>query len=182
MLFFFFLFGAVSFLGLVCFTRDASCITSQLTVASFKYKHLFVFFSSRRIRNFTLKTGFFGKRRVAYWQKMRNWDRDLGWTPSTQKRRWGCNADFRGEAGWVVISNLLSGVTLIHHLSILFVTGSGFVVHWERCRFGDRVFWVRSTQATCASAAGAGPAVPKSEDFSMDTDSSDSTDNEVSLW
>jgi len=33
----------------------------------------------------------------------------------------------------------------------------------------------------CASAAGAGPAVPKSEDFSMDTDGLDSTDNEVSL-
>ncbi|XP_034548117.1 LOW QUALITY PROTEIN: X-box-binding protein 1 [Notolabrus celidotus] len=38
-----------------------------------------------------------------------------------------------------------------------------------------------STQATCASAAGAGPAVPKSEDFSMDTDSTDSTDNESDL-
>lgn len=33
----------------------------------------------------------------------------------------------------------------------------------------------------CASAAGAGPAVPKSEDFSMDTDSPDSTDNESDL-
>ena len=54
-------------------------------------------------------------------------------------------------------------------------------VHREWSRFGDRVFWVRSTQAMCASAAGAGPAVPKSEDFSMDTDSPDSTDNEVSL-
>lgn len=31
------------------------------------------------------------------------------------------------------------------------------------------------------SAAGAGPAVPKSEDFSMDTDSPDSTDNESDL-
>ncbi|XP_047448167.1 LOW QUALITY PROTEIN: X-box-binding protein 1 [Mugil cephalus] len=31
------------------------------------------------------------------------------------------------------------------------------------------------------SAAGAGPAVPKSEDFSMDTDSSDCTDNESDL-
>ncbi|XP_073322098.1 LOW QUALITY PROTEIN: X-box-binding protein 1 [Pagrus major] len=39
----------------------------------------------------------------------------------------------------------------------------------------------RSTQATCASAAGAGPAVPKSEDFSMDTDGSDSTDTESDL-
>ncbi|XP_070760491.1 LOW QUALITY PROTEIN: X-box-binding protein 1 [Enoplosus armatus] len=39
----------------------------------------------------------------------------------------------------------------------------------------------RSTQAMCASAAGAGPAVPKSEDFSMDTDSPDSTDNESDL-
>ncbi|XP_038149330.1 LOW QUALITY PROTEIN: X-box-binding protein 1 [Cyprinodon tularosa] len=39
----------------------------------------------------------------------------------------------------------------------------------------------RSTQATCASAAGAGPAVPKSEDFSMDTDCLDSTDNESDL-
>ncbi|XP_074495050.1 LOW QUALITY PROTEIN: X-box-binding protein 1 [Sebastes fasciatus] len=39
----------------------------------------------------------------------------------------------------------------------------------------------RSTQATCASAAGAGPAVPKSEDFSMDTDGPDSTDNESDL-
>ncbi|XP_030593593.1 LOW QUALITY PROTEIN: X-box-binding protein 1 [Archocentrus centrarchus] len=39
----------------------------------------------------------------------------------------------------------------------------------------------RSTQATCASAAGAGPAAPKSEDFSMDTDSPDSTDNESDL-
>uniref|UniRef100_A0A3Q0QZK5 X-box-binding protein 1 n=1 Tax=Amphilophus citrinellus TaxID=61819 RepID=A0A3Q0QZK5_AMPCI len=35
--------------------------------------------------------------------------------------------------------------------------------------------------ATCASAAGAGPAAPKSEDFSMDTDSPDSTDNESDL-
>lgn len=33
----------------------------------------------------------------------------------------------------------------------------------------------------CASAAGAGPAVPKSEDFSMDTDSTNSTDNESDL-
>ncbi|XP_022062830.2 LOW QUALITY PROTEIN: X-box-binding protein 1 [Acanthochromis polyacanthus] len=33
----------------------------------------------------------------------------------------------------------------------------------------------------CVSAAGAGPAVPKSEDFSMDTDSPDSTDNESDL-
>jgi len=33
----------------------------------------------------------------------------------------------------------------------------------------------------CASAAGAGPAVPKSEDFSMDTDSPDTTDNESDL-
>ncbi|MED6287196.1 hypothetical protein CHARACLAT_013874 [Characodon lateralis] len=33
----------------------------------------------------------------------------------------------------------------------------------------------------CASAAGAGPAVPKSEDFSMDTDCLDSTDNESDL-
>ncbi|XP_035513991.1 LOW QUALITY PROTEIN: X-box-binding protein 1 [Morone saxatilis] len=33
----------------------------------------------------------------------------------------------------------------------------------------------------CVSAAGAGPAVPKSEDLSMDTDSSDSTDNESDL-
>ncbi|XP_029019394.1 LOW QUALITY PROTEIN: X-box-binding protein 1 [Betta splendens] len=39
----------------------------------------------------------------------------------------------------------------------------------------------RSTQATCASAAGAGPAVSKSEDFSMDTDSPDTTDNESDL-
>ncbi|XP_068167458.1 LOW QUALITY PROTEIN: X-box-binding protein 1 [Antennarius striatus] len=39
----------------------------------------------------------------------------------------------------------------------------------------------RSTQAMCASAAGAGPAVPKSEDFSMDTDSPDSQDNESDL-
>ncbi|XP_068422885.1 LOW QUALITY PROTEIN: X-box-binding protein 1 [Clinocottus analis] len=38
-----------------------------------------------------------------------------------------------------------------------------------------------STQATCASAAGAGPAVPKSEDFSMDTDDPDTTDNESDL-
>ncbi|XP_028314002.1 LOW QUALITY PROTEIN: X-box-binding protein 1 [Gouania willdenowi] len=39
----------------------------------------------------------------------------------------------------------------------------------------------RSTQATCASAAGAGPALPKSEDFSMDTDVSDTTDSESDL-
>ncbi|XP_067377766.1 LOW QUALITY PROTEIN: X-box-binding protein 1 [Channa argus] len=39
----------------------------------------------------------------------------------------------------------------------------------------------RSTQATCASAAGAGPAVSKSEDFSMDTASPDSTDSESDL-
>ncbi|XP_023272927.1 LOW QUALITY PROTEIN: X-box-binding protein 1 [Seriola lalandi dorsalis] len=39
----------------------------------------------------------------------------------------------------------------------------------------------RSTQATCASAAGAGPAVTKSEDFPMDTDGPDTTDNESDL-
>ncbi|XP_032373017.1 LOW QUALITY PROTEIN: X-box-binding protein 1 [Etheostoma spectabile] len=39
----------------------------------------------------------------------------------------------------------------------------------------------RSTQAMCASAAGAGPALPKSEDFSMDTDGSDTADNESDL-
>ncbi|XP_033828215.1 LOW QUALITY PROTEIN: X-box-binding protein 1 [Periophthalmus magnuspinnatus] len=39
----------------------------------------------------------------------------------------------------------------------------------------------RSTQATCASAAGAGPAVSKSEDLPMDTDGSDTTDNESDL-
>ncbi|XP_041644399.1 LOW QUALITY PROTEIN: X-box-binding protein 1 [Cheilinus undulatus] len=39
----------------------------------------------------------------------------------------------------------------------------------------------RSTQAMCASAAGAGPAVPKSEDFSMDTDNPDTTDTESDL-
>ncbi|XP_056889553.1 LOW QUALITY PROTEIN: X-box-binding protein 1 [Takifugu flavidus] len=39
----------------------------------------------------------------------------------------------------------------------------------------------RSTQATCASAAGAGPAAPKSEDFSMDTSSPDSTNTESDL-
>ncbi|XP_076006927.1 LOW QUALITY PROTEIN: X-box-binding protein 1 [Genypterus blacodes] len=39
----------------------------------------------------------------------------------------------------------------------------------------------RSTQAMCASAAGAGPAVPKSEDFPMDSDSPDSSDNESDL-
>ncbi|XP_008278104.1 LOW QUALITY PROTEIN: X-box-binding protein 1 [Stegastes partitus] len=33
----------------------------------------------------------------------------------------------------------------------------------------------------CVSAAGAGPAVPKSEDFSMDTDGPDTTDNESDL-
>lgn len=33
----------------------------------------------------------------------------------------------------------------------------------------------------CASAAGAGPAVPKSEDFPMDTDGPDTTDNESDL-
>ncbi|KAK2901746.1 hypothetical protein Q8A73_011492 [Channa argus] len=36
-------------------------------------------------------------------------------------------------------------------------------------------------KATCASAAGAGPAVSKSEDFSMDTASPDSTDSESDL-
>ncbi|XP_015221955.1 LOW QUALITY PROTEIN: X-box-binding protein 1 [Lepisosteus oculatus] len=39
----------------------------------------------------------------------------------------------------------------------------------------------RSTQATCASAAGAGPAVIKSEDAHMATDSPDSTDSESDL-
>ncbi|XP_033947361.1 LOW QUALITY PROTEIN: X-box-binding protein 1 [Pseudochaenichthys georgianus] len=39
----------------------------------------------------------------------------------------------------------------------------------------------RSTQAMCASAAGAGPAVPKSEDFSMDSDDSDCSDDESDL-
>ncbi|XP_061528605.1 LOW QUALITY PROTEIN: X-box-binding protein 1 [Phycodurus eques] len=39
----------------------------------------------------------------------------------------------------------------------------------------------RSTQATCASAAGADPAIPKPEDFSMDTDSPDAADNESDL-
>lgn len=73
----------------------------------------------------------------------------------------------------------LSEATLIRHS--FFVTGSVSVVHREWSRFGDRVFWVRSTQAMCASAAGAGPAVPKSEDFPMDTGSPDSTNNEVSL-
>ncbi|XP_077456866.1 LOW QUALITY PROTEIN: X-box-binding protein 1 [Stigmatopora argus] len=38
-----------------------------------------------------------------------------------------------------------------------------------------------STQATCASAAGADPAVPKPEDFSMDTALPDSADNESDL-
>ncbi|XP_058493233.1 LOW QUALITY PROTEIN: X-box-binding protein 1 [Solea solea] len=33
----------------------------------------------------------------------------------------------------------------------------------------------------CVSAAGTGPAVPKSEDFSVDTDGSDTTDNESDL-
>lgn len=53
-------------------------------------------------------------------------------------------------------------------------------VQREWRRFGSRVFWVRSTQATCASAAGAGPAAPKSEDFSMDTDADDPSHSEVS--
>ncbi|XP_067295506.1 LOW QUALITY PROTEIN: X-box-binding protein 1 [Pseudorasbora parva] len=39
----------------------------------------------------------------------------------------------------------------------------------------------RSTQATCASAAGAGPAVPKSEDFTMDTHSPGPADTESDL-
>ncbi|MBN3315705.1 XBP1 protein, partial [Atractosteus spatula] len=38
-----------------------------------------------------------------------------------------------------------------------------------------------SSEATCASAAGAGPAVVKSEDAHMATDSPDSTDSEVSF-
>ncbi|XP_010874336.4 LOW QUALITY PROTEIN: X-box-binding protein 1 [Esox lucius] len=38
-----------------------------------------------------------------------------------------------------------------------------------------------STQATCASAAGAGPAYLKSEDFPMDTNSPDPTDSESDL-
>ncbi|XP_056603305.1 LOW QUALITY PROTEIN: X-box-binding protein 1 [Triplophysa dalaica] len=38
-----------------------------------------------------------------------------------------------------------------------------------------------STQATCASAAGAGPAVTKSEDFTMDPHSPDSADVETDL-
>lgn len=59
--------------------------------------------------------------------------------------------------------------------------GSGTGVRSERFRFGDRVFWVRSTQATCASAAGAGPAVPKSEDFTMDTHSPGPADSEVNI-
>ncbi|XP_051924998.1 LOW QUALITY PROTEIN: X-box-binding protein 1 [Hippocampus zosterae] len=39
----------------------------------------------------------------------------------------------------------------------------------------------RSTQATCASAAGADPAVPKPENFPMDTDGPDAADNESDL-
>ncbi|XP_056120849.1 LOW QUALITY PROTEIN: X-box-binding protein 1 [Rhinichthys klamathensis goyatoka] len=39
----------------------------------------------------------------------------------------------------------------------------------------------RSTQATCASAAGAGPAVPKSDDFTMDTHSPGPADTESDL-
>eukprot|EP00066_Takifugu_rubripes_P024865 XP_011614131.1 PREDICTED: X-box-binding protein 1 isoform X1 [Takifugu rubripes] len=38
-----------------------------------------------------------------------------------------------------------------------------------------------SVSATCASAAGAGPAAPKSEDFPMDTSSPDSTNTESDL-
>lgn len=58
-------------------------------------------------------------------------------------------------------------------------TGSGAGVRCELRGFGDRVFWVRSTQAMCASAAGAGPAVLKSEEFAMDTGSPGSSDAEV---
>lgn len=60
-------------------------------------------------------------------------------------------------------------------------TGSGVGVRCELRGFGDRVFWVRSTQAMCASAAGAGPAVLKSEEFAMDTGSPGSSDAEVRL-
>uniref|UniRef100_UPI00398F8302 LOW QUALITY PROTEIN: X-box-binding protein 1 n=1 Tax=Pristiophorus japonicus TaxID=55135 RepID=UPI00398F8302 len=40
----------------------------------------------------------------------------------------------------------------------------------------------RSTQTTCASAAGAGPAVCQSDNFHMDTDSIDSSDSESDLF
>uniref|UniRef100_A0A3Q3VIL8 X-box-binding protein 1 n=1 Tax=Mola mola TaxID=94237 RepID=A0A3Q3VIL8_MOLML len=51
----------------------------------------------------------------------------------------------------------------------------------EKVRFPCRLLEGGSVSATCASAEGAGPAVPKSEDFSMDTGSPDSSNNESDL-
>lgn len=46
---------------------------------------------------------------------------------------------------------------------------------------GGRVCWVRSTQTTCTSAAGAGPVVTPPEHLPMDSDGIDSSDSEVGL-
>lgn len=50
---------------------------------------------------------------------------------------------------------------------------------WSKA--GGRVCWVRSTQTTCTSAAGAGPVVTSPEHLPMDSDTADSSDSEVKL-
>lgn len=56
--------------------------------------------------------------------------------------------------------------------------GDGITGGWNQD--GDRVRWVRSTQTTCSSAAGAGPAVTPPDSLHMDSDGIDSSDSEVS--
>lgn len=58
---------------------------------------------------------------------------------------------------------------------------AGVWVRSKRFGFAERVFWVRSTQATCASAAGAGPAVIKAEEFALDPHTPGTADSEVSF-
>lgn len=58
--------------------------------------------------------------------------------------------------------------------------GADVGVRGEWFGFDERVFWVRSTQATCASAAGAGPAVIKAEEFALDPHAPGTADSEVS--
>lgn len=113
-------------------------------------------------------------------------DGPAGWKRGTETevmfghprlKREGMIMDATLLSAFVPLCRCFGGCKL--NLSLFSSAGSVSAVQWERNRFGDRVFWVRSTQATCASAAGAGPAVPKSEDFSMDTGSPDPSNNEV---
>lgn len=66
-------------------------------------------------------------------------------------------------------------------LLFLLCIDAGVGVWSERFGFAERVFWVRSTQATCASAAGAGPAVIKAEEFALDPHTPGTADSEVSV-